>query len=587
MKKLCLIMLVLSVIFIGFSCNKTEKPAESKKKAKEAEKKERVAMDKTVKPVAPKIIQSTRELTKIQAQLKKLAPVDIGADLSILDENEKNVLKLIVKAARYMDDIFLTQVYVKNNELKEALLSNKTAEYETLYRYFMINFGPFDRLDKDQPFINSDQKPAGANYYQGDISKEMFNQWITDHPESEKAFTSNFTLIKREGDQLKAIPYSEAYRDLLEPAAKLLKEASVLSKNTSLKKFLSSRADAFLSNDYFQSDIDWVELKDHKIEVVIGPYEVYEDAMFGYKAAFESFVTIVDPEESKKLQVVGEYLDELERNLPIEEKYMNFNRGKSSPIKVVNEVYTAGDTKAGVQTAAFNLPNDEKVRETKGSKKVMLKNVTKAKYDKCYIPISKVALSEKDRQNLSFDAFFNHILLHEMAHGLGPGIIEKNGKKTTVNKELADLYSVIEEAKADILGVWCFKYLIDKGVFPKHFEKQIYVSFLGGIFRSVRFGINAAHGGANVMALNYLIEKEGYYFDKDTRKFGVNQEKVLDAFKQLSTELLMIEALGDYDGAKVFVNKYRKVSPELQEVLDKLSDVPVDIYPVYTIEKGL
>jgi len=390
-----------------------------------------------------------------------------------------------------------------------------------------------------------------------------------------------------EGDRLVAIPYSQAYREFLEPAARLLKEAAALAQNPSLKKYLNSRAEAFLSNDYFQSDMDWMDLKDHKIEVVIGPYEVYEDALLGYKASFEAFITIVDPEESAKLRKVNQYLQDMELHLPIPDKYKNLHRGSASPIVVVQEVFTGGDTKAGIQTTAFNLPNDERVREAKGSKKVMLKNVAHAKYDKCWIPIVNIVLDPKDLQRVSFNAYFNHVLMHEMSHGLGPGTITVNGRKTTVNKELKETYSTIEECKADILGVYNLAYMVEKGVFPKEMKAQAYSSYLGGIFRSVRFGINEAHGGANAIAFNYLMEKGGFEYNPQTHKFRVNDAKIEGAIRDLAHDLLMIQATGDYEGAKRFIQKYRYLSPEMEDALNRLKDVPVDIRPVYTIEQWL
>jgi hypothetical protein len=530
------------------------------------------------------VIKDYKDVLAIKAQLNKYAVVDITYDESLLSESDKLALDKLVEAAKYMDEIFLRQVYGLNPELHAELLTGTDPAYPTLLEYFTINFGPFDRLDNDKPFINLNiPKPAGANYYPEDITKMEFEEWLKNHPEDEETFASNFTVIRRKGDKLITVPYSEAYRKFLEPASNLLKEAAQFAENTSLKKYLNSRAEAFLSNDYFQSDIDWMDLKDHTIEVVIGPYEVYEDQLFGYKAGFESFITIVDPVESEKLRKVSQYLQEMETNLPIPDKHKNLNRGSSSPIVVVQEVYTSGDTKAGVQTTAFNLPNDERVREAKGSKKVMLKNIARAKYANCWIPIVNTVLTEKDLKRVSFDAYFNHVLMHEMSHGLGPGIIEKQGKKTTVNKELQESYSTMEEAKADILGLYNLKFLIKKGIFPKKMGNEVYSSFLGGIFRSVRFGITSAHGGANVCTLNYIMEKGGFEFDDNSVKFKVNDKKIDKAVKDLAHDLLMIQALGDYEGAKNFIEKYRKISPELQQALDKLKDVPVDILPKYAI----
>lgn len=540
------------------------------------------------------VIKDSRAIEHVEKQLNKFVPVPIAYDDSFLSKGDKKALLKLVEAGKLMDEIFLRQVYGKNVDIRKALYTHKeasdgsNAETAILRDYFDVNFGPFDRLEGDEPFINLDtHKPKGANYYPEDISKEEFEQWIKDHPEDDSLFTGYFTVIRRDGNQLKAIPYSEAYKEFLEPAAKLLREAAELTDNASLKTYLTSRADAFSSNDYYQSDMDWMDLKDHAIEVVIGPYEVYEDKLFGYKAAFECFITLVDPTDSEKLKAVGGYLNELEKGLPIPDEYKKLDRGSSSPIKVVNEVFVGGDSKAGVQTIAFNLPNDVRVREAKGSKKVMLKNVSQAKYDNISRRIMERVLSEEDQKNVSFDAFFYHVLLHEMVHGIGPGNIVKDGKATTVRKELQETGSMLEEAKADIVGLFHFPYMVEKGVFAKELGEQVYASFVGGIFRSVRFGFEEAHGGGNVIILNYLMEKGGIDYNAETQRFSVNYDKIADAVRDLSNKILMIQAKGDYEGAKALIADYCVATPPLKAALAKLDDIPVDIRPVYAVEKKL
>jgi len=585
--KWILVLLLVSLVFAG-GCGKKDETANEP--AKEDNVSETQVTEQKTPTADSSIIADYADIAAIKNEIVKLAPVEIACDDSGLTENQKKCLRLIVKAAQYMDQIFMVQVYDKNLAIFAALNANKdnNPDYPILLDWFKVNFGPFNRLDHHKPFINKNvNKHKGANFYPEDMTPEEFENHIKTNPADEPAFTSNFTVIRRQDGKLVAIPFSEAYKNYLEPAAKLMKEAAELADNPTLKKFLVSRADAFASNDYYQSDIDWMDLKDHDIEVVIGPYEVYEDEIFGYKAAFESFVTIVDKKASETSAVMAKYLVEMEKNLPIDEKYKNFNRGKSSPIMVVNEVFTAGDTKAGIQTTAFNLPNDERVREAKGSKKVMLKNIAEAKFQNCWIPIVKEVLSEQDLPFVSFDAYFNHVLMHEMAHGVGPGLITKDGKATSVNKELKDLYSTIEEAKADIVGVWSFLLMIEKGEFPKEMEKNLYISYLGGTFRSIRFGINEAHGGGVAIQFNYMLEKGAFVYDEPTGRYSVDLTKIKDAVKQLSHDLLVIEANGDYDAAKALIEKYRKLTPELEKALEKVKHVPTDIRPVYAIEKTL
>jgi hypothetical protein len=524
---------------------------------------------------------AVEEPMNVKQQLKKFAPVKIEAEKRLITKRLEPLVEELVAAARLMDEIFLRQVSEGNVALREKL-ALRGKEDAALYDYFMLNFGPFDRLDHNRPFVKGvGKKPAGANFYPADMSRAEFESWIKKHPRDRTAFESSFTVIRREGKGLSAVPYSRAYGELLERAAGHLRKAAMLTRNDSLRTYLTSRADAFLSNDYYDSDVDWVKLKDHDIEVVIGPYEVYEDELFGLKAAFEAFVTRVDPKESARLSKVVDSLDDLEKNLPIEDKYKGIGRNLSSPIVVAQLIYSAGDTKSGVQTIAFNLPNDERVREQEGSKKVMLKNVQRAKYEKILRPIAKRTLRARDVKDVDFEAFFAHTLLREVSHGIGPGKIRKGGKKTTVNRELKDLYAVIEECKADTLGVYNAIYLTDQKLYPRGFMDKAWATYLAGLFRSIRFGIREAHGGGNAIQFNYLREKGAITSDADTGKFGIDREKIVAAVRDLARDVLMIEAKGDYDAAAAFVARYRKMTPEMQRALERLRDVPVDIRPRY------
>jgi hypothetical protein len=532
------------------------------------------------------VIVSKAPISTVENELKKLAPVTLTADVTQLPASETEALKKLVKAAKLMDEIFLRQVYKENVEIREALQGSTDPQDKTYLELFTIMFGPFDRLENDKPFINNTPKPPGANFYPEDMTKEEFSSWVQEHPQDKEAFESNFTVVRHGEAGLFAIPYSTEYKEFLEPAVQLLQEAADTTSDPTLKKYLTSRAAAFVSNDYFQSDMDWMDLAG-PIEFVIGPYEVYEDELFGYKASFESFVTIVDEAESKKLAVIGKYLDDMERNLPIPDQYKNFHRGKSSPIKVVEEVFTAGDTKAGIQTTAFNLPNDEKVREAKGSKKVMLKNVAKAKFEKCWIPIANIILSEKDLANISFDSYFNHMLMHEVSHGLGPGNITlADGTKTTVNKALKELYPTIEECKADVLGLYNMRYLIEKKVLPQELAPVMYSTYLGGMFRSIRFGIDEAHGGGVAIQFNWMMQHGAFVLDGPGR-FTVEPKKCEEAIRSLAEKLLLIEAKGDYERAKELIDAYKVMTPIMADAVDRLKNVPVDIRPVYPFAEDL
>ncbi|HEX2866474.1 MAG TPA: peptidase [Ignavibacteriales bacterium] len=523
----------------------------------------------------------------LKEKIRQYAPFEIKYDSTLLSQNEKICVEKLFQASRIIDSIFLKQVYSKNIEIKNQLEKDTSEKAKLTLEYFTINMGPFDRLDHNRPFFGNEEKPLGANFYPSDMTKEEFQNWIDKHPLDKDKFTSEFTIIRREKGSLKAIPYTEAYKGDLSRAAALLREAGKYTENRSLKKYLELRARAFETNDYYDSDMAWMDLKDNTIEFIIGPYEVYEDELFNYKASYESFLTIKDPVESKKLEKFGSYLKEIEENLPLEEKYKNSSRGLESPIVVVQEVYSAGDTRAGVQTLAFNLPNDERVRAAKGSKKVMLKNMHEAKFEKLLMPIARIVLDPSQMKYVTFDGFFSHTLMHEMSHGVGPGFITVKGEKTEVKKALKETYSKLEECKADVLGMYNNIFMIKKGVYPAEFAYETYATFLAGIFRSVRFGVNEAHGAGNAIIYNYLLEKGGYEFDSNTEKVRVNFEKIYPALKDLAEKILTIQATGNYEGAQDLIAKYAVDSPSINLLRQKLKSLPVDIRPVFQIEEQM
>jgi hypothetical protein len=516
-------------------------------------------------------------------RLEAYATYDIEVPWEVIGENNKAALQKLYEASRIMDELFVRQVWARNVELREELGRRGNPE---LSRFFWRNFGPWDRLADNAPVLVKDAKPAGANFYPPDMTKEEFENWVKNHPQDKAAFEGNFTVIKRTKDKgLEAVPYSKEYAELLAEAARLLDEAAALVDNESLANYLKLRAKAFLSDDYFESDMAWMDVKDNVIDVTIGPYEVYEDNLFNYKAAFEAFLCVRDPAETAKLDGLKAYVSKMEANLPIPAEYKNTTRGMESPLSVGDEIFSAGDTKAGVQTIAFNLPNDERVREAKGSKKVMLRNICKAKFEKILMPIAGQVIAPELLQYVTFDTYFNQILLHEISHGLGPGTIKlPDGSTTTVNKALREVYSGMEEAKADIVGEYNFYYLVNEGFFPEALAKETAVTYLAGFFRSVRFGVGEAHGKAVMAIFNYLRERGAYVRDPATGFWSVDFTKIKDAVKSLSTEILTLEARGDYEGAKAFMDKYARMDPELQAQLDNLKGIPVDIEPRFAIE---
>lgn len=526
------------------------------------------------------------ELTKLQAMTVRFAPVDITADLSGLPPNEQRALAKLVEAGRVMDALFLRQVWGGNEAVLIRLLTDHTPVGQTRLHYFLINKGPWSRLDANAPFIAGvPEKPAGANFYPAGATKADVEAWLkTLSPADRARATGFFTTIRRAASGFTIVPYSLEYQGELARAAELLREAANLTSQPTLKTFLTKRADAFLSNDYYDSDVAWMEL-DASIEPTIGPYEVYEDEWFNAKAAFEAFITIRDQAESAKLAKLGGELQDIENHLPIDPKYRNPKLGGMAPIRVVNELLASGDGNRGVQTIAFNLPNDERIVKERGAKRVMLRNVQEAKFRIALVPITKVVLAPADQPKVSFDAFFTHTVMHELMHGLGPHQIDVGGRATTVRQELKETYSAIEEAKADISGLFALQYLVDKGVIDKSMAAQMYDTFLASAFRSIRFGVTEAHGKGVALQLNYLADNGSFVVQKDGT-FAVDQAKIKQGVQALTHDLLTLEAEGDYAKAKDMLGRLAVVRPDVQKLLDRLGSIPVDIEPRFpTAEK--
>jgi hypothetical protein len=521
----------------------------------------------------------------------RFAPVDIAADLSKLSDGDRQALAPLVEAARLIDALFLRQVWAGNDgllqQLARATLAPATGPDATAaaarLHYFLINKGPWSRLDHNRPFVAGvPAKPEGGSFYPPDASKDEIQKWIDSLSGEAKARATGFFTTIRRGDdgRFTAVPYSLEYQSELGRIAALLRDAAALTSAPSLKTFLLARADAFRSNDYYASDVAWMEL-DAPIEPTIGPYEVYEDEWFNYKAAFEAFITLRDDAETAKLQTFSKHLQGLENALPVDPKYRAAKLGELAPIRVVNVVIAAGDGNRGVQTAAFNLPNDERVIKEKGSKRVMLKNMQEAKFRTVLLPIAKVALTPADQKRVSFEAFFTHILMHELMHGLGPHNITVDGAATTVRQQLKETYSTIEEAKADVSGLWSLARLVDEKALDPGIGPTMYTTFLASAFRSIRFGINEAHGRGIAIQMNYLLDRGAFRVNAD-HTFAVDQAKMADAVTALTREIMTLQAEGSYEKAKTMIETLGVVRPQVKAVLDRLESVPVDIEPRFT-----
>jgi hypothetical protein len=533
------------------------------------------------------------DAAKLKQMTARFAPTELKVDLSKLSAGDRKALGKLVQAAWVIDDIFLTQYWSGDQELWAKLKKDHSELGKARQHYFWINKGPWSLLDENKAFLPGvpAQKPEGANFYPEDMTKEEFESWVKTLDEKQKAQAIGFfSVIKRGTDKkLNAVPFSQDYQGRLEKAAKLLEEAAQLTDNATLKRFLTTRAAAFRSNDYYESDVAWMDL-DAPLDITIGPYETYNDELFGYKASYEVYVNLRDEAESKKLEAYSAKLQEVENNLPIEAKYRNPKIGAMAPIRVVNEVYAGGDGNHGVQTAAYNLPNDERVVQEKGSKRVMIKNVQQAKFDKTLVPISQRVLAKDEQGDLSFDWFFTHILCHELTHGLGPQQTMVDGKKVSLREALKELYGPLEEAKADATGLFMVQYLIEnaKDLVPggEANERKLYTTFLASTFRTLRFGQREAHGKGMALQVNYLLDK-GAVVVRPDGTFAVDFTKVKNAVRDLAHDLLTIEATGDYAGGKKMLDTLGVVRPEFQKALDRLNDVPTDIEPVFVTANEL
>jgi hypothetical protein len=527
---------------------------------------------------------------------KRFAPVDLNADTGKLSKGDLVAIEKLIEAAKIVDTLQLRQRWSGNEALWAALQKDQTPLGKARRDYFWLNKGPWSIIDGNHSFMPAEyagikipaEKPAGANFYPEGATRQALESWMNGLPAKDKEQAQWFFTVIRTGKDGKfsIVKYSDEYRPELEKLSTLLKDAANATDNASLKKFLNLRAEAFLSNDYLASDFAWMDL-DSPVDVTIGPYETYNDELFGYKAAFEAYVNVRDAKETEKLNFFGKHMQELENNLPLDPKYRNPKVGAIAPMVVVNQVYGAGDGNMGVQTAAYNLPNDERIISQRGSKRVMLKNVQEAKFDATLKPITKLVLRPGDQKDLDFDSFFTHILAHEIMHGLGPHATTRDGKPSTPRQDLKDAYSTIEEAKADITGLWALSYMMDKGQLKSSLgqgsaaERKLYNTFLASSFRTLHFGLTDSHARGMAIQVNYLLDKGGFVSHGDGT-FSVDFSKIKQAVADLDREFLTIEATGDYARAQAFMKQYVVIRPDVQKALDKMKAVPNDIRPAFT-----
>ncbi len=519
------------------------------------------------KPMQSDAVESGTNQSLAPVRPEIYAPFTLTADMSHLSSKQQQMVAVLIEASAIMDDLFWRQAYGDKTELLNNI---STSEAQ---RFARINYGPWDRLADNAPFIEGiGAKPAGANFYPRDMSKAEFESAEVDDK------TSLYTLLRRtpSGDLI-SVPYSEAFADELNKAANLLRQAADLAEHEGFANYLRLRADALLSNDYLASDMAWMDNKTNPVELVYGPIETYEDQLFGYKAAFESYVLIKDLAWSERLSKFAQYLPELQRNLPVPDAYKQETPGSDADLNAYDVVYYAGDCNAGSKTIAINLPNDERVQLAKGTRRLQLKNAMRAKFDQILVPIAGELIAQDQRQHITFDAFFANTMFHEVAHGLG--IKNTLNGRGTVRSALKETASALEEGKADILGLYMITSLHAKGELPDSELMDYYTTFLAGIFRSVRFGASSAHGKANMVRFNYFAEQGAFSRDPESGHYRVNFEAMQKAIGSLSALILKLQGDGNYSGAVQLLEERGITGDQLQQDLNRLAaaGIPVDI----------
>ena len=507
-----------------------------------------------------------------QESLPRYVEVELNTDLSKSTPEERKMLSLLIEAGEEMDKVFWMQAFGDKEELLISI------DDEKLKQHAMINYGPWERLQENRPFVETFKaKPLGANFYPADLTAEEFEKHLEENPDDAESFKSLYTVIQRDEEKgLVAVPFSECYKEQFSAASEKLKQAAELAEDDGFKAYLNARAEALMSNEYQASDFLWMEMKNNKFDVVIGPVENYEDKLHGYKAACECFVLAKDLSWSDRLSKYAAMLPDLQKGLPVDDKYKAESPGTNSDLNAYDVIYYAGDCNAGSKTIAINLPNDEEVQLKKGSRRLQLKNSMRAKFDKILVPIADLLIVPEQRKHITFNAFFSNTMFHEVAHGLGiKNTITDKGRVREVLREAA---GALEEGKADILGLYMVTKLLEDGQLTEGQLEDYYVTFMAGIFRSVRFGASSAHGKANMIRFNFFNEL-GAFTREESGQYRVNMDKLKTAMTELSRKLLEIQGNGDYEVARTFLDEMGYVGEVLKADLERVNreGIPTDI----------
>ena len=512
-------------------------------------------------------------------RLAKYKRVVIPFDKSKFSARELQMIDKLVDASRYLDDIFWRQSDPEGLALYKSLENSKNRQDIKLRQFLMINGSRFDLTNDNKPFVGTKPMPPGRGLYPDGLTREELEKYVAAHPDQKDELYSPYTVIHRNGDQLEAIPYRTAYRQFLIPAAKDLRDAADLSDDKAFADFLRLRADALLSDDYYKSDLAWVDLQNSKFDVIMAPYETYLDGVLGVKTSYGAAVMIRNEGESAKLAVYQQHVPEIQDALPLAAEDRPSKAGQPTPMEVMDTPFRGGDLRHGYQAVADNLPNDARIHEQKGTKKIFFKNYMDARVNYVILPLAKGIMDPAQAAQASADGYMASTVMHEICHGLGPAYSRTAAGKKDIREALADIYPGLEEAKADVVGMFALKFLMDKGVLPKEREQEYYASYVAGIFRTVRFGVGEAHGRAEMMEFNYLSEQKAITRDASGR-YHVDYPKMPDVIAALAKELLEQEATGDRDRAAAWFQKYDVMPTELKSAMAELRNIPVDVDPV-------
>jgi len=560
-------LLIFSLTMVSASAQKTSKP-----------KTPRVMTGSAAKGAASAGMQVAPDLDQRLARFRR---VRMPFQSAGLNAREQKLVNKLVDASRYLEEIFWRQIDPEALTLYQSLAGSKSPRDQKLRRYLWINASRFDLLDQNKPFVGTASMPPGRGFYPQGLTREQIEQYVKDHPEKKAEIYSPTTLVRWHGDQLEGLPYHIAYRSFLEPAARDLREAATLSADPAFANFLRLRADALLSDDYLKSDLAWLDLKDPKFDIIFAPYETYEDGLLGVKASYGAAVLIRNPQESQKLALFQKYVADIQDTLPLAPEDRPSKRGLETPMEVMDAPYRAGDLRHGYQAVADNLPNDPRVHEQKGSKKIFFKNFMNARVNFVILPVAKRMLRPEQAAKVSGEGYLLATILHEMAHGLGPAFARAAAGKTDIREAIGPVFGGLEEAKADVVGMFGLKWLVDHDVLPKEKLEEYYASYVGGIFRTVRFGAAEAHSQAELMEFNYLSER-GAIQRESSGRYSIDYARMPQVLADLAKELLEIEATGDRERAERWFKKYTVMTPELQSSLKSAANTPVDIDPVFS-----